>query len=194
MRTNEAPKDQEEEILGSDSLGPEDGDFEESTPPPRKKSWLRRLLWVFTIGILVFVLLIAAGGLALKYFFPPEKIRPLVEAELSKALNMPGTIESVDLSLLSGLDVRGVAIGKDPSLFRLGALVLEYDLTELLQGRLIIHKVLIDAPDIYLESTNGVWNFQPILDKQKKRTGKTETGRTGRKSFCRLSGWTCRSF
>ncbi len=164
MKSNQARRD---EILQEfAALEEEETTAPEAAPPdpPRKKSLARRLLrfFLWTFGLLV--LLIVAAGIALSYFFPSEKIRPIAEEELAKILHMPVSIGSVDLSLLRGLDVKQVKLGGDKPLFTLDALILDYDLTQLLQGRFIINQVMVDKPDIYLESVDRVWNFQPILE------------------------------
>ena len=42
-------------------------------------------------------------------------------------------------------------------------MTLDYDLSELIQGKLTINRVIVDKPEVNLVSRNGVWNFQPLL-------------------------------
>ena len=181
MKSNKARKEVFEELAALEKEISEPSNEPDAKPPaPRKKkSFPGRVMRFFLWSFLIFCLLLVAGGLALSYFFPSEKIRPIVEEELAKVLRMPVSIESVDVSLLNGLDVKGLVLGKDKPLFTLDALILDYDLTQLLQGRFIINQVVVDRPDVYLESVDGVWNFQPILEGKEdapKPEKKTEPG------------------
>ncbi|MBI4388874.1 MAG: hypothetical protein HY580_01725 [Nitrospinae bacterium] len=48
------------------------------------------------------------------------------------------------------------------------SLVLDYDLAQLFKGQLTVNKIVVDQPSAALVSTQGVWNFQPILSKEGK--------------------------
>ncbi|MFQ5451577.1 MAG: AsmA family protein [Nitrospinaceae bacterium] len=139
----------------------------EDPPPPRPpgKSWGKKILVFLSLTMLGLVLLLVGVGLALKYYFPWNNFRPIAERELTRILHLPVSIESVELDLLRGLRVSRVSLGGEPALFRVGEVILDYDLTRLLQGHLIINKVIVDRPEITLTSVGGVWNFQPLLEK-----------------------------
>lgn len=138
---------------------------EKPTPKElKKKSWFRRLLRFFFYGALLFTLLLVGVGIVLSYYFPSERVTPLAEKELTKILKIPVSIQSLDFSLLHGVTVSRVKLGEEQPIISVQSLVLDYDLTELLQGRLIINQVTVDQPILNLISVDGVWNFQPLLE------------------------------
>jgi hypothetical protein len=73
------------------------------------------------------------------------------------------------------MQVDGVTLGTQPLLARVKKIVLDYDLTQLLQGKLVINQILVDHPQLTAVSKNGVWNFQPLLDLAKPVKGKPTT-------------------
>ncbi len=155
---------EEEELVSPQEQGPE-----EPEPRVKKKSWLRRLVVFFSVALLLLLLLLVGAGIVLKYYFPSERLTPIAERELTKVLKVPVSIGSIDVSLLTGLNVSRLTLGetKEP-IASIEEVALDYDLTQLLQGRLIISRVLVLNPHFNLISKNGVWNFQPLLGKKDK--------------------------
>ncbi|NIQ03323.1 MAG: hypothetical protein GWM98_25540, partial [Nitrospinaceae bacterium] len=108
--------------------------------------------------------MLAVAAVLLHYYFPGEKIRPLVEKELSRRLRMPVTVGSLDFSLFRGARIAEVRLGETPGVLNVQELRLDYDLTQLVQGNLVINQVLVDRPEVTLVARDGVWNFQPLLE------------------------------
>ena len=153
-------------------------DDNEETSPILKKSkpGIGRILFRGLIySLLFFFLLIVSAGIVLEYFFPAEEVRAIAEAKLSKKLKLPLSIQKISFSLLSGMQVDGVTLGTQPLLARVKKIVLDYDLTQLLQGKLVINQILVDHPQLTAVSKNGVWNFQPLLDLAKPVKDKPTT-------------------
>jgi len=73
-------------------------------------------------------------------------------------------MESLDLSILHGVNISRLTLGEQNPVFAVQNITLDYDLTQLLQGRLVVNKVIVQEPKLNLVSVNGVWNFQPLLD------------------------------
>ncbi len=135
-------------------------------PPEKpKRSWgrivFRLIFWT------VFLLVFCVGALTymLHYYFPAETVRSIAEREATNYLKTPVTIGKLDFSLFSGLEVQKVQLGagKKP-IARMESLVLDYDLTQLIQGHIVINQVVLDRPEVYAVSKGGRWNFQPLLD------------------------------
>ncbi len=134
-------------------------------PPSAKKrkSAGRTLVRALAYSIFFIFLLIVSAGLVLEYFFPAEKVRLIVEDKLSKQLKLPFKVQKIGFSLFSGLQLDNIALGSEP-LAHIKQVVLDYDLTQLLQGKLVINQILIDHPQITVVAKNGVWNFLPLLE------------------------------
>ena len=160
---------QEEKDSAPENGEPVAADVPEQTPPPRKKSFLRRLLrW--TLSLVVMLVLIVAGLAAiLTYYFPSEEIRPIAEDQLMTHLKMPVKIGQLEFNLLTGFELVNVQLGEkgpenDGPLFHVDRVILGYDLRELLDGSFTVHRIQVQSPRINLVSNKGVWNFQPLLD------------------------------
>jgi hypothetical protein len=140
---------------------------EEATP--KKRSLIGRigkvLFRALIYSVLFIFLLIASAGLVLEYYFPAEEARVFAEGHLTKTLKLPLKIQKLDFSLFSGLQLDGVALGfAAKPVAHVKKVVLDYDLTRLLRGQLVINQILVDQPQLTAISKNGVWNFQPLLE------------------------------
>lgn len=129
--------------------------------PPKKRIGFLRLTLNF-VGLII--LLIAAAGILIELYLPREEVRILAQKQLTKTLNTPVSIGRLNFSFLRGLELSEFNVGKGGSIFYAKSVVLDYDLTKLLQGKFILNEAAIDYPDIKLISQNGIWNFQPLLD------------------------------
>ncbi|VAX26533.1 hypothetical protein MNBD_NITROSPINAE05-479, partial [hydrothermal vent metagenome] len=129
-----------------------------------KRSRLKQFFIFVTYGMIAFIVLLVGAGVALTFFFPSERLRPIAEKELTGFLKMPVSIESLDISILNGIKISGLSLGENEPFFAVDDLVLDYDLTRLLQGRFVINQILALNPKLNLISVDGVWNFQPLLE------------------------------
>ena len=123
----------------------------------------------FSRGVIYFFffifLLIVGAGVVLEYFFPAEEVRILAEKEGTKQLNLPLSIKKIKFSLLSGVRIDGVRLGPAAQpIASVQILVLDYDLSQLLQGQIVINQILVDQPKLNTILKSGVWNFQPLLN------------------------------
>ncbi|MFQ5717808.1 MAG: hypothetical protein ACE5GQ_12010, partial [Nitrospinales bacterium] len=135
-----------------------------STDPPKKKSAIARAVkFIFSLCALL-VLLTAAFGVALEYYFPREQLRVFAQQQLSQILKVPVAIGKVDFSLFRGFQIRRLAVGKGGSFARVKSASLDYDLTQLVRGNFIINQLAVDTPELNLVSRQGVWNFQSFLE------------------------------
>ena len=139
---------------------------EETPPTLKKKKSVGRILFRGLMYSVFFIfLLIASAGLVLEYYFPAEEARKIAEGQLTKKLQLPLRIQKLGFSLLSGMQLDGIALGPPSSpVAQIKKVVLDYDLTQLLQGKLVINQILIDQPQLTAVAKNGVWNFQPLLE------------------------------
>ncbi|MBI5428808.1 MAG: AsmA family protein [Nitrospinae bacterium] len=153
---------------GPEELLEEEPEEFQPREPEKKKSPLGRLVKGFFLTLLALAVLLAGAGLGMNYVFPPEKLRPIIERELSKALNVPVAIGELSVNILHGIEIQNARIGGGEPLLSVRSLVLDYDLAQLFKGQLTVNKIVVDQPSANLVSTQGVWNFQPLLSKDGK--------------------------
>jgi hypothetical protein len=144
-------------------------DNSEVPPPLKKRNWIGKigkfLLRTLIYSVLFVFLIIASIGIVLEYYFPAEEARLFAEGQLTKQLKLPLKIQKIDFSLFKGLQLDNVVLGfPATAISRVKKVILDYDLTQLLQGKLVINQVLVDHPQLTAVSKNGVWNFQPLLE------------------------------
>jgi hypothetical protein len=141
------------------------GETENETPPEKTKKRSSALFRGLIYFFYFIILLIVGTGVILEYFFPAEEVRELAEKEGAKQLNLPLSIKKIKFSLLSGVRIDGVTLGPVVQpIANVQALVLDYDLSQLLQGQIVINQILVDQPELNAISKKGVWNFQPLLN------------------------------
>lgn len=135
-------------------------------PTPKERKSAGRILFRGLMYSVFFTfLLIASVGLVLEYFFPADEVREFVEGQVTQKLQLPLSIQKLGFSLLSGMQLDNVTLGASSNpVAQVKQVVLDYDLTQLLQGKLVINQILIDHPQLTAISKNGVWNFQPLLE------------------------------
>lgn len=135
-------------------------------PAKKRRSFLASLLRIVFLLLVVLALLPVAAEIALRHV-PFETWKPVAEQELSRTLKMPVTLNDAHISLLSGARIQGVTVGGETPWVRVREMVLDYDLFELMEGRLTVNQVLVDRPELDLVEKDGRWNFQPLLDRDK---------------------------
>ncbi len=139
---------------------------EEISPTSKKRKSVGRIIFRGLLYSIFFIfLLIASAGLVLEYYFPADEFREIVEGQVTQKLQLPLSIQKLGFSLLSGMQLDNVTLGASSNpVARVKQVVLDYDLTRLLLGKLVINQILIDHPQLTAISKNGVWNFQPLLE------------------------------
>jgi len=134
-----------------------------SSVPQKKRSWIGRVFKILLILVFLLLILVVGAGIILQYYFPGETIRPIAEEQLTRILKMPVKIGRIEFNLLRGVQISKVSLGGDEKFVDVDDVRLDYDLSQLIQGKLTINRVSVNRPELNLVSKNGVWNFQPLL-------------------------------
>lgn len=137
---------------------------DKGTEPAPRKTVKRLLKWGVLLVAGVVALLVCAV-LTLPYYLPVKTLQPVIEKELSRVLKQSVTIGGLDVSVFHGIEARDIRVA---SLLKVHSLTLDYDLTYLLKGQVVIDRVIIDKPEVSLVSSQGVWNFQSPRELGKK--------------------------
>lgn len=142
-----------------------DGESENEIPPEKIKKRSSALFRGLSYFFFFICILVIGAGVVLEYFFPAEEVRVLAEKEGTQQLKLPLSIKKIQFSLLSGVRIDGVTLGpSEKPIANVKTLVLDYDLSQLLQGQIVINQILVDQPQLNAISKKGVWNFQPLLN------------------------------
>ncbi len=128
----------------------------------------------------IIAVIIIAAFIILKTVVTPERVKQAVLPFAQKALHRDVTLNDVNISIFSGIELQGLTImnreGKAPFV-SCEAARLHYDLMPLLQGRVQIHEVTIVSPLIHItRNSDGTFNFSDLLSKGPAESGGRSKG------------------
>ncbi len=134
-------------------------------PKPRKKRRIFRTLLLVLAGSVLLVLALTVGLLlTVQHWLPEAKVRELAQRELGQLLGAEVRIGHLRLDLLHGLTLDAICVGPPPGFSRdvlcVRRVELAYDLS---RDRVVLHRALIEAPKIVVETAHGVRNIDAIL-------------------------------
>lgn len=118
----------------------------------KKKFWLRILLWI----MIVLAVLLISLMIVLRWFFPDEQVRQVLEEHLAQSLGQPVAIQSVRLNPFGSIDFQGISIGRFDEVSQgdlaaqVGQISMWYDILPLLRKEIMISGIVIDQPKIVL--------------------------------------------
>ncbi len=142
----------------------------------KKRHLFKKLLRSFLLVAAIFVLMIIVAIIVLRIQFPPDKVKSLIESELSSALNnRPVKIGSANLNILKGFVFDNITIYDprsadsneqlaDSSKFiSIRKTYLNYRLLSLLRRNVKIRQIEIDHPVIYYTSHQNKTNIDDLI-------------------------------
>lgn len=141
---------------------------------------MRRILkWV---GIVLAVLVVAI--VALPFFINVNQFKPMLESQLSSALNREVKLGNLSLSLLKGeVTADDLSVSEDqafgkPAFIQAKSLSVGAEIWPFLMSRkLIVTYLTIDQPEIALvQAPSGDWNFSSLGARTKKPAATPEPG------------------
>lgn len=118
----------------------------------KKKLGLRIVSWI----LIVFFSLIILVTVFLRWFFPNEQVRQLLESQLASSLNQPVSIESVRLNPFGSIDFQRIKIGEPVNIkqgdmyVHISQISVWYHILPLLKKHVAISGIKIDQPTVIL--------------------------------------------
>ena len=113
---------------------------------------MKRLVRILLITAAVVAVLLAGGIWYLSRWLKSPETRALVEKELSKALKMPLTFQSLDISVWGGVRAEGVSIQDGGTqFFESSSFVAKHRLAPLFSGKFVFSEITVDAPRCIME-------------------------------------------
>src|SRR5688500_8188939 len=127
---------------------------------------MKKLLKVFLALIVLVVLLVGALLVAVRVFFPPEKVKALVLEHLSQRLHREVRLGQVSVGLISGLSLSNLDVSERPT-FAQGTFLsmkrfsLHVALRPLLRKQVVVRSVLLSEPTIMVirQADGKTFNF-----------------------------------
>ncbi|MDO8446667.1 MAG: AsmA family protein [Deltaproteobacteria bacterium] len=121
---------------------------------------MRRFLNISAVLVIILFVLFITASIFVKLYFPPEKVKELVVSEISKALNRKVSVGDVDISLFRGIDINDIYLGENRGygnipFVKVKRVIVGYNFSELLKRRVVLDRVTIEKPEVYVRSRNG---------------------------------------
>jgi uncharacterized protein involved in outer membrane biogenesis len=150
----------------------------EEASAPKKKSWMKRIVWTLVI---VFVLL-AGATVAAPFFIPWNEVKDQAADFLTKKLHHKVEIGSVEVHLFSGISLKDVKVGNASGfsaqpLFDNAEARVHYNLWLSLAARkLILSKVEFISPHVLIEKKGNTFNFSDMSSAPSKSAPSSSSG------------------
>lgn len=115
------------------------------------------------------VVLVVAASVALALFFPLDRIKDIAASELSKLLGRQVKIEKASFNIFTGLRLEKISISEKHehikrSFISADAIELHYDLWPLLRRRVVIRRIGLTKPEIFVQKEpSGGYNFSDLV-------------------------------
>src|SRR5208337_99836 len=133
---------------------------------------MKKNLKILLIVIASILILITIAIASMPLFFPSEKMRSILVTELTSLTGRQVAVNKLKFNVFKGIELDSMTIKERDSqadFIRDDTVLLKYNLLALLIGKLIIYKFELISPYIeIIKDKNGVFNFQDIIDKNKK--------------------------
>lgn len=129
--------------------------------------------------------------------FNAQQLSERITAQLQKQLNRPVKISSINMKFLNMIELKGFSIldtvgepGKP--LVAANSVTLAFDILPLLEKKLVVHEVTLNAPRFNLVRTKeGVYNVADIRFSRQEKP--TYTSNTGKKMDVTIEDWSIRN-
>jgi uncharacterized protein involved in outer membrane biogenesis len=137
---------------------------------PARRSYVRLGRYA-AIGVLAFILLIAAGVALTQTDWFKNWLRQKVVAQAGQYLNGTLTIERLNGSVFTDVELEGVALHHEgQTAVAMDKLTVRYSPLNMISNGLILDALVLDRPTILLQRDNAGWNFNRFV-KTRKNTG-----------------------
>ena len=141
---------------------------------------------------LVLALLLGGGILYLNHYLQTPEFKKFVVGAAHDALGSAVTLEDINISLFSGMQIKGVTVanpeGFPGPLLTAHQFVLRYRLLPLLQKRVEIAELALHQPTVTLmRNEKDEWNYEKLSARAAKPAPRSEERRVGKECRSRWS-------
>ncbi|MEA3386462.1 MAG: AsmA family protein [Thermodesulfobacteriota bacterium] len=142
-----------------------------------------------TFFVLIGVVLVGLS-LFVHFYLTEDRVKALVIPRAEKALGRTVLIGGIDVGLFSGITVKDFTVKETDGhtdFVSIKEFVLRYDLLPLLQQKIVVSKVRLDAPYVrVLRDKDGVFNFETLAVLAEAEPGKQKPEDTGKPASAAL--------
>ena len=137
---------------------------------------MKKLLKVTVIVLGVLVLLIIGLTLFVKSYLSSDRLKPIILPRAEAATGRKVQLDEISVSLFKGIVAKGLSVKEKDGqrdFLKIGKFVLSYHLAPLLKKQLVISKIEIVSPSIFVKKEReGRYNFSDIMEKRSQEPQK----------------------
>lgn len=127
---------------------------------------MRKLLWVLGAAVALIVIILLGLTIYIKSYLQSDRLKGIIIPRLEAATGRKVTIGEIDVSIFKGVIVKEMSIkgpGGNGDFISAKEFILAYQLLPLLKRQLIIDKIELDSPHIFVKKEkDGSYNFSDI--------------------------------
>ncbi len=143
------------------------------------------------VTFLAFIGVVLVGlTLFVHFYLTEDRVKALVIPQAEKALGRTVQIGGIDVGLFSGITVKDFTVKETDGhtdFVSTKEFVLRYDLLPLLQKKIVVSKVRLDAPYVRVSrDKDGLFNFETLAVLAKAEPGKQKPDDTGKPASAAL--------
>lgn len=131
---------------------------------------MKKVLKVAGIVVGILILLIIGLSIVVKSYLSSDRLKPLILPKAEAATGRKVLLDDIRVSLFKGIVAKGLSVkekdGKE-DFVKIGRFVLSYQLLPLLKRQLVISKIEIGSPSIFIKKERGErYNFSDMMEKR----------------------------
>jgi AsmA protein len=125
----------------------------------------KKVLWVFGVVIAAAVVLVVALSVIVKTYLTSDRLKAMIVPRVEKRLDAQVQLGEIRVSVFKGIVVKDISLSRDgQDLLTAKDFVLDYSLLPLLGRRLVIKRIVLDSPHVYVRRyRGGAYNFEGLV-------------------------------
>ena len=137
---------------------------------------MKKLLKIAIVVVGVLVLLFVGLTLFVKSYLSSDRLKPIILPKAEAATGRKVNIDEINVSLFKGIVAKGLSVKEkdgQKDFLKIGRFVLSYRLLPLLKKQLVISKIEIVSPSIFIKKDREEkYNFSDIMEKRSQEPQK----------------------
>ena len=137
---------------------------------------MKKLLKVAIVVVGILVLLMIGLTLFVKSYLSSDRLKPIILPKAEAATGRKVQLDEINVSLFKGIVAKGLSVKEKDGqrdFLKIGKFVLTYRLIPLLKRQLVISKIEIVSPSVFVKKEReGKYNFSDIMEKRSQEPQK----------------------
>jgi len=137
---------------------------------------MKKAIKISAIVLGIIVILIIGLSIFIKSFLTSDRLKALILPQAESVTGRKVNLDEINVSLFKGIVAKGLSVKErdgQKDFVKAGEFILSYKLLPLLKKQLVLSKIEIASPSIFIKKDReGRYNFSDIIEKQAKEPQK----------------------